>query len=341
MKDDVSKSRIEEIGDALKGKDRITNYELEHMADYILMCGDAGSTLDERLEEFPIETKNRTVTIDKRQTSLDAISDSPIPIQQLTADPRRQQPLVRKDKVDVKSNPKLASRYDVIESLRRQEDAADGLKLAALRQQETDEWKLIYEMNASTHHPMSQPRFRQVARMDLGGTEWMDEELMPHSTSPINLLDENCVHFLLQNYYNLKSEVGDDTTSDMYFLLLDLEDLVARVFPKASELRTIMALKMEGASNSEVNEGIMDMWGKHHTRQYYSSVWCNRIPQLLVRQAQKDAVFRYWRNPDNKMTWKRCSKCGRLMPAHQLFFRRNGKGKWYSTCKECYNKGGK
>lgn len=328
-----------------KLKRKPTPYELERAADALLECDKAGTTMRERYEEYPIETRNRRVTIDKRQTSLDAAMDSPIPIQQRMGDPRRRMPLVRKDKVHP-SDPKVRERFEVIESLRRQQaETDDPDRKASLRQQETDEWKLVYELTASFHHPLAQPEYRQLAKMTIDENVWFDNDDMPHSDSVFSLLDATCVHFLLQNYYSLKTEVGDDFSCDMYYLLLDLEDVLAKVFRKDTEMRDVMLMKMRGMKNAEIQDGLRQKWGSGHSYQYISNMWCNKIPKLVVRQVQKEYVSNRWRDPNLHLLWKKCPKCGRLMPAHQLFFRKNGyvKGRgersWYSTCKDCFNKG--
>ena len=73
--------------------------------------------------------------------------------------------------------------------------------------------------------------------------------------------------------------------------------------------------------------------------QQISSIWRQRIPKKMARQAEKDYIMWYYTEKE-KGHWKRCSKCGQIKLAHPIFFSRNRTASdgLYSICKECRKK---
>ena len=76
-----------------------------------------------------------------------------------------------------------------------------------------------------------------------------------------------------------------------------------------------------------------------HSIEYISSLWCKKIPKLLSEQAQKDFLEWYFTNKE-KGKWKKCTRCGEIKLAHNMFYSRNTSSKdgFYSICKDCRNK---
>jgi hypothetical protein len=76
-----------------------------------------------------------------------------------------------------------------------------------------------------------------------------------------------------------------------------------------------------------------------HSLEYISVLWRRKIPKLITEQAIID-FLEYHYTVEEKGKWKKCSKCGSVKLAHNLFFSKNNTSKdgFYSICKECRNK---
>ena len=317
---------------------------LSKMADYMLLVNDTNSTKVERASNYPIETRNRRMTIDKRQTSLDALSESlessPLSIYDMmnvdrdvfldASDTLTDSRIMRSDE--------LLACKNVIDSLASQMEGASGKRKYALKRQIIETWQQMYVIAASDNRSRCVSHALDMSRMRLDGKVWFDSDMNPVSDCIISLFNPAHVSFLLEYYTQLRDECRDDLNSDMHHLLLDFDSLFMSVFPRDSETRTIVLLKMLGYSSSEIEGHINRRYGTSHTRQFYSMLWRNRAPRMLADEAARRYVWWYWSQPQNGMTWKRCNKCGRMKPAHKYFFRRNSSlGGFYSICKECNN----
>ena len=124
----------------------------------------------------------------------------------------------------------------------------------------------------------------------------------------------------------------------MHWLLLDLDNLIVRALKDKPILRDLLDWKIAGYTNDEIQIFMNTKYGIQHTNQYFSTLWRNRIPKLIVEEAQKHYLIWYYTH-NHTGTWKRCGKCGQLKLAHPLFFsKNNSKDSYYSICKECRNK---
>lgn len=321
------------------------NRGLANMADYMLFTNDSKTTKTERNRKYPIQSRNRKVTTDKRETSLDALAeslaDSPISIYDMM-DNQHSSFLDARTAItdeDLTKYPEIKQCVDVLEALDRQFKGATGKRKYDLRKQMIETWQQMYLIRASKNPARCLVHAKDMAKMALPEHVEFDEEMMPVSDGMVSLMNPAHVSFLLEYYTSLRDEVRDDPHCDMWCLLLDLNDVVMATFPEPSELRSILLLKMLGFTNEEIDDRVSAEWGSHHTRQYYSMVWRQRIPKMVARKAQERYIWWYWKQPQNHMMWKKCSKCGQLKPAHQLFFNRNNsKSGFYSRCKECGHK---
>jgi hypothetical protein len=149
-------------------------------------------------------------------------------------------------------------------------------------------------------------------------------------------LDANHISYLLCFYSKLKEESWDDLNSDMHWLLIDLEKLVEdTLLEKYPLLYDIVIWKIDGLTNEDIQDEVDRKYGEWHSEQYYSSLWRKRIPNLLLEQSQKNYLIWYYTNIE-KGYWKKCSKCGRILLGHPLFFNKNSsKDGWYSQCRDC------
>mgnify|MGYP003405023299 FL=1 len=80
-------------------------------------------------------------------------------------------------------------------------------------------------------------------------------------------------------------------------------------------------------------------FGIKHSLEYISSLWRNKIPNLIASAAEDEYLDWYYLNVE-KGKYKRCSRCGQIKLAHNKYFSKNNTSKdgFYSICKCCRNK---
>jgi hypothetical protein len=97
----------------------------------------------------------------------------------------------------------------------------------------------------------------------------------------------------------------------------------------------IIELKIDKASNAEIQKTLKEEFDTTYSAEYISSLWRNKIPKMIAETAVED--FLIWEYRRNNYPLKKCSKCGKMKPAHNQFFSKNNTSKdgFYSICKVC------
>ena len=122
-------------------------------------------------------------------------------------------------------------------------------------------------------------------------------------------------------------------------MMMDLDNLVDRALKDKFPLYyDIVVYKIDGKQNVDIQTQIQKDYGVYHSVEYISSLWRNKIPKLIALQAEKDYLNWYYTFQE-KGKWKRCSKCGQIKLANNLYFSKNNTSKdgFYSQCKNCRN----
>ena len=346
--------RISYVDSFLKqnSKTYLNKKALSYLSDYILFVGDKNQTKKEKKTDKPILTKNREATIDKRQISYEGI------VATLENGEDGLYNMIRNDKnqildprspitdLDKETIPGLKEYMDTIDSLQSQLVHAKGAAKWSLKKAIIETWQQAYILKSSWSGAVGRLKpanqIKIISHMDIPEDVYFNEEGIPLSRAKISLLNTTHVSFLLCYYSALKEECYDNLQSDLHFILLDLENLVDKaLLDKYPLLYDIVIWKVDGLTNEEIQEKVEAKYGEWHSEQYYSSVWRQRIPRLIVEEAQKQYVTWYYTNVE-KGYWKRCTKCGEIKLGHSLFFSRNtSKDGWYSQCKDCKNGKGK
>lgn len=342
--------RIEYVNILLNNtpKEQLKPQYLTYMSDYILFVADKNQTKKEYKAERPIVTKNREVTVNKRQVSFEEIistleNGEDGLYARITND--KNQIMDRRDKItseDIEEIPGLRENLDLIETLKKQFDAAKGQKRYSLKKQIIETWQQIYILKASAKTmPVSgrvSNQIKNMAHVSLNEDIWLDENDIPHSTGLITLFNPAHISFLLCYYPQLKQECAEDLLSDMHYLLLDLEDLVYKTLKDEPILFDLIIWKIDGKTNEEIQRLMESHYGIKHNEQYFSTLWRKRIPKLLAEQACRDWLTWHFTNEEYG-TWKKCGRCGEIKLAHPLFFSRNtSEDGFYSICKDCRKK---
>lgn len=104
--------------------DRLTSRYLQYMSDYLLFVSEKNQTKQEKKSEHPILTKNREVTINKRQVSYEQVVSS------LENGEDGIYALINNDKNQLLDNKEKISKRDIAEipGLREQLDLIEKLK---------------------------------------------------------------------------------------------------------------------------------------------------------------------------------------------------------------------
>lgn len=312
------------------------------VADYLLMCDVRSATRRERTQAYPITTRSREGTHARRNVSLDAMGD----IDFATGAVHTPCPSSDRDPItarDVATIPGIADNMAVIADLRRQMEGASGRRRYDLKCQLIQTYRENYLIRSSWRgsdpNRAAERVMPDLRRMDLSGEVTLGDDLMPHDSSPVSLMDPVHVGCLLQMWEALSHEVENDMGSDLKWVLEDLARAVRQTFADDPFLLSVLRMKVLGHPNREVVARMRDLFGETHTEQWYSSTWTHRIPEMVADHEVRRWLLRNWGRLG--MPTKRCGRCGRVKPAHPAFFNRNtSQDGFYTICRTCRSKGG-
>lgn len=341
---EVTKARMRG-DDSVRGLDAT---QLKYLGDYLLFVGDAKQTIREKSMEHPIVTKNREVTVSKRQGSFEEMADNMrggADALHMLILPHNDYPLDTKDEIteeDMERIPGLKANMEVIDSLKRQFSKATGRRRYELKSQMISKWQEMYTMKASFEGKLSRSHIRSqiyaMGRTEIPERITVGEDGNPTTDAWLSLLVPEHVRFLLRYYQPLKQDTWEELDSDMRWMLIDLEDLVYRtLMPEHEMLYDLVVWKIDGLSGPEIVQSMERDYGESHSEQYWSTLWSKTIPNMVSQKAKQDwLVYHYLREEPEKGHWKLCRKCGKAKLAHPYFFNRNSSiDGYYSVCKEC------
>lgn len=358
MKLDYSLKTLEErkalVQDIVDSGEHLSSKQLGYMADYLLFTADSKQTGKEKKKSHPIITKNRAVTISKRQASLEdtiaSFSNGEDGLYSMIVDDKNmlldnRQPITQED---INKIPGIKDKLNTIETLKAQLDKSDGHNRFVIKQQIISTYKEIYSIKSSYMNVVAKAhvnsQINHMSHMPLIENVTIDGNGMPHSDGVISLLRPDHVAFLLKYYSKLKCSCWDDLNSDMHWLLIDLEDLVVRtLLPENEVLYDLLVWEIDGLTGVEIVRQMERKYGIVHSEQYFSTLWRKRIPKMIAEAAQKKWLIWYYtfKCPEEAQ-WKICKTCGRKLLAHPLFFHKNtSKDGFYSKCRDCRSKKGK
>ena len=322
--------------------EQLTNRYLEILADYIIFAMDK-----EERKKKKILTDNRMVTVNKRETSFEGLvgklENGEDGIYNMIANDKNIifTPKVSITQKDIDEIPALRDLRSAIDRVEQEEKKAVGKKKFLLKKQLIEMRQDQYVIKNSYRQPMyCMNAIKSFSKIDFDEHITINEKGEVQSDGLITLFNPKHVSALLCNYSKLKEDCWGRFSSDSYYLMEDLDNLVERTLKEKYPLYyDLLIYKIDGKQNIEIQELLNRDHGIKHSLEYISSLWRNKIPKLLAEQAQEDYLVWYYTIKE-KGKWKRCSRCGQIKLAHNRFFSKNKTSRdgYYSICKECRNK---
>ena len=319
--------------------EKLTNYYLDYLAKYIISA---------KTKDKTITTDNRMVTINKRETSFQGLAskfeNGEDGIYNMIINNDKNILLTPKYKItqeDIDSIPQLKALVDEIAKVQLQYKLAKGKKKYLLKKQIIEMRKDQYEIK-NAYKPITYclNLIKTIPYLDLSDHFYIDEEGNIRNDGLISLFNPVHVSILLCNYSKIKMQSWDKLQSDIYHLMMDLENAADAALQQRYPLYyDLMIYKIDGKSNLEIKDLLNKKYGINHSVEYISSLWRNKIPKLIAEEEEKRVLVWYYTFVE-KGKWKRCSRCGQVKLAHNKFFSKNNTSKdgFYSICKECRNK---
>ena len=293
-------------------------------------------------EKREINTSNRMITINKRETSYEGLCGK------LEGGEDSLHTLIKQDKnailtptikiteEDFKNIPMLQELQNEIDKWNEILPTTSGIEKYRVKQMIIDMCKQKYAVLNSYKPPIyAKNTVRSAPTYNLDAdTFYYDDEgnMVMVSENAITFAEPKHVSGMLVNYARLKQHTEDDLHSDLKWMLVDLENLINVAIKPNPVLMLILEMKIDGASNEEIQEVLPNK----HSIEYISSLWRNKIPELIAEEYKKqwqDWFFTYKAKGDYKL----CRRCGEVKLAHTRFFSRNSssKSKLYSICRAC------
>lgn len=316
------KERIKYIQNLLTERPHWNSRELQKMADYILKGSDDS-----------ILTDNRMVTINRRETSFQGLSE------RLEGGEDALHSLIRHDKQTILTPKNRITELDIqqIPELRRlRERIAEWEKRMELARGK-DRYrikKILIEMRKEQY------AIKQMYRMPMYTKGIQRIRVHTSTIDELRLDQPEHVSEILNNYARLKQALWEDLHNDLRWTLLDLEHLIEEYVRDQQPIYyQILLMKIGGDTNEEIQNALGDDWGKHHSQEYISSLWRNKIPELIA-DGYREHYLNWFYTYKARGLYKTCSRCLEPKLAHRRYFGTNQAAKYgfYSVCKKCRNK---
>lgn len=345
------KKIVEQIVNSLP-PEKLTNKYLEILSNYLIFAMDK----QERKSRM-INTSNRMVTVNKRETSFEGIvsklQNGEDGIYNMISDNKNilLVPKISITEDDVESIPGMKSLREQIKKVEQRQKTARGRRKYLLRKQliemRQDQYvlKLAYKPVVNCVNGLKSSFSLNLEdkitviddQISTDGKNTVIDNGQIIDESLISFFNPNHLSILLCNYSRLKESCWDRLNSDIRYTMEDLDNLVEKTLrDKYPVYYDLLILKIDGMQNVDIQKELLKKHGVSHTVEYLSQLWRKKIPKLLAEQAEKDYLEWYY-TMRTKGKWKRCSCCGQIKVANHVFFSKNKTSKdgFYSICKDC------
>lgn len=320
---------------------RLTPKYLQLLSDYLVFAMDK-----EERKKKNIITDNRMVTVNKRETSFEGLvekfQNGEDGIYNIITNDKNIifTPKISITEEDIQTIPGMKQLRDAIAQIEAQEKVATGKRRFLLKKQLIEMRKDQYVLKSTFKAPIyclnATKSFNHIA---LEEKISVNEDGSLKIEGNFSLLNPDHVSAVLCNYSRIKQDCWGQFSSDAYYMIQDLENLVDKTLEKDFPLYyDLLIYKIDGKTNEEIQSLLERDYGVRHSVEYISSLWRNKIPKMIAEQARKDWLIWHY-TFEEKGQWKKCSRCGQIKLAHNMFFSKNNTSKdgFYSICKDCRN----
>ena len=316
---------------------------LEILADYIL---DAAKKEERRNKK--IITKNRMVTVNKRETSYEGLvgklENGEDGLYNMITNDKNIIfcPKVSITEEDLAEIEPLGELKAEIEKIKESIKKATGKRKFLLKKQLIEMCQDQYVIKNSYKQPSygaSSSTIKSFTKLDLEDRISINENGIPVNDGLVSMFNPQHISALLCNYSKIKEECYGNFKSDVYYLMEDLDVIVDKALKDKYPLYyDLLIYKIDGKQNIEIQKLLEKDYGIAYSLEYLSSLWRNKIPKLIAEQAEEDYLIWYYTYKERGY-WKRCSRCKQIKLGHNKFFSKNKTSKdgWYSICKCCRN----
>ena len=332
---------VEKIVDSLPPQ-KLTHRYLEILANYIIFA-----MSKEQKKEKKINTQNRMITINRRETSFQGLvnkfENGEDGVYNIIIENDKNvifTPKIKITQEDIATIPGLKELREAIQQIQQAQSRATGRRRYLLKKQliqmRQDQYVIknsyiqpIYCLNAVKN--FNSIVFNEEITIDQNG--------IIQDGSLLSFMNPKHISALLCNYSKLKEDCYGKFYTDGYFLMESLDSLIDQTLKEKYPLYySLLIYKIDGKSNLEIQKLLEEQHQIKHSVEYISSLWRNKIPKLIADFAQKQYLEWYYTTQE-RGKWKKCSRCGEIKLAHNKFFSRNSSSKdgFYSICKKCRN----
>lgn len=316
---------------------------LDILANYLVLCMEK-----QEKKEKKILTDNRMTTVNKRETSFEGLvsqlENGEDGIYNLMNESKTTifQPKITITKKDLEEIPYLNQIREAIKWWEQKAKTASGRDAYIIKQTIIALRKDQYVIKNAYRKPIALARItrsKNFKRMDDSYHFDADNNLVPEG---ISFANPKIVSAILCNYSKLKEDSYGNFESDLYYLMWDFDNLCEKALKDYPLYERIVTLKIDGAQNINIQQDLIDNFDVKHSLEYISSLWRNKIPNIIASAAEDEILYNHYLNKE-KGKYKRCSRCGEIKLAHNKYFSKNKTSKdgFYSICKCCRNSKGK
>ena len=297
-------------------------------------------------KERKILTDNRMMTVNKRECSFEGLvsqlENGEDGIYNLITDNKNQifQPKVtitKKDLDEIQPLRQLREAINVWEAKLKVTEGKDAFVIKkALIEMRKDQY-VIKNAYRRPIVPNKLTRSTHVIMLPDETSSFDDEDGYPIPKG-VSLLDPVVCSAILCNYSRLKEDSYDRFEGDLYYLMLDFDEIADKALKEYPLYEKIVECKVDGLQNTQIQEILQMEFGIKHSLEYISSLWRKKIPKLIASQAEDEYLYWYYLNIE-KGKYKKCSRCGQVKLAHNKYFSKNKTSRdgFYSICKKCRN----
>ena len=296
-------------------------------------------------KERKILTDNRMMTVNKRECSFEGLvsqlENGEDGIYNLITDNKNQifQPKVTITKKDLDEIQPLRQLREAINVWEAKLKVTEGKDAFVIKKALIEMRKDQYVIKNAYRRPIVPNKLTRSTHVIMlpDETSSFDEEGYPIPKG-VSLLNPVVCSAILCNYSRLKEDSYDRFEGDLYYLMLDFDEIADKALKEYPLYEKIVECKVDGLQNTQIQEILQMEFGIKHSLEYISSLWRKKIPKLIASQAEDEYLYWYYLNI-KKGKYKKCSRCGQVKLAHNKYFSKNKTSKdgYYSICKKCRN----